>query len=1570
MAARRIDSQTAFLLGSSDLALHRRADGAIETLPDNLLANASMSELDGSGTPLGFDLEWALERVVSYHVNASRPGTAAKPPRLKEVVRQTTAAVPLEEGSWTMEEPHVAGMKARHTSGIIPPAPTLEAVGNGSRGFRGGTYGWAWGVSTRFGPTTTTAVRPFTLLDGEIPAFPVPDMVRMPGVITWDLYMTRRNGGAATLALQRRVPVSQIRSETHRLPGPWRNRGRPPAANRSGVGIPGRPGDRAARLVDSGHNMPAGKWQHAVQLELDGGTSMLSPWGPAEKVVPSTVRVKVPGPDPADGSTSSDPPEDQGNEIRNPETREETDEPVFHWEKRDLPYKKNTSMKLRKPIYLRGKRGRGLRYTYWLRHESLSGTVTTYRVVRPGSRRGAGAYFDVPSMEVSCELPDSEATGTTSAGKRKAPRFALVQEDVPTEDTTIVEAPDPTSQPDEPTRTGQQVPAAGRYLFTVQGVLEGGGLTRPSPRGLDSSNNDYLDITTSQMPKVNLPSTLNKLKNAEFSRLDVTGKPEDWAPVNTATTQPGYYRAEGGVLTLGVTASTDVAPRLESARIPHDPESPVDLVAGTVGLNRVTAGTARVTLRQLDESGAGLGALTLVDLGSAAEVPFSGRQTLDPATASVVLVLQLAGTTVNAEAYFKNLRVLGLPVDVRYVDYGEDGATFDTQADTPLPGQSFIAVAPAPESEQPAVEEQAPYSVVGFEGGLWPASWVEVAGGAQNAIEAAAAIHEALGQRTQDTGSTNALYHRYLDVLPLGADGSSLGNRHLRRFVQLPTRGYIASDPILDQNGQILAIWRNYWNGALTLVWWTGKDYAEANITPAYAGDVLDREIVVSGAGTRNATVSASVGKNGARREVALSRFGLDWRGRSATRAVAGVTNASDRLAKWNLHLDQIAVTENGDVLDREKPKAPAGFVPPPPDRPLKPAVPTWSAKTVRTTGQEIVPTISNGHRYSAQNAGTTGPNEPTFPTAAGQSVRDNAGLAPVPDATAVSLGAAYLKPGGTLEDAEWYEVTTAGTTAAAGAHPAYPTIDGATIKDRPNQAQVDTVEITAVNATAYSVTIDGTAVSYTSDVDATEGEIAIGLVAAINNDATLSPKVTAQTSALATDAAASFTVTADVAGTAFTMSVGANLTATTTTPNIFGAVLTTRKTIVWQEAGGLYRTFDYAGRKLSQIYALVAPGAADDEGIAVDVLDEPIPVRPGVSYTLSTFSRSVPFSTGPYGARTSVLRVWAESEDASNEPYVAATIPLSPQWTEEDSYGVITVEPDYHHLRPELVFYDGVHVLQELLLPMGALTVFADRDAKRQGGRAASGTGEWVFDLRPEAYELGINPGVWVSEFGVKESPAPDDGIGTLTTTFTTSADRIDWLPYSASTDLPLRYLRMSLSLTGEASAASLYARTWMPVGVLLRPDGTHFPGVAYISMLSPSPYPDVEVSRIGGRLRLTVKSDSIERIEDQKIAVAVSTEEARREVQYLSSIGPLVAEIPHAMGTVAGQSMRLLFDGRLALEVGEVPSRIEQNVGRVLYAGGTADYAEVVEMAPMQAPMRLVDFGTPVLAPAVVGA
>lgn len=89
---------------------------------------------------------------------------------------------------------------------------------------------------------------------------------------------------------------------------------------------------------------------------------------------------------------------------------------------------------------------------------------------------------------------------------------------------------------------------------------------------------------------------------------------------------------------------------------------------------------------------------------------------------------------------------------------------------------------------------------------------------------------------------------------------------------------------------------------------------------------------------------------------------------------------------------------------------------------------------------------------------------------------------------------------------------------------------------------QVATISnVVAINNTIYTVTINSTVITYISDATASAAEIITGLVNAIN----LNP-----VPVTAAEAGNTFTLSADVVGTAFTASINGNMTLTATVPN------------------------------------------------------------------------------------------------------------------------------------------------------------------------------------------------------------------------------------------------------------------------------------------------------------------------------------------------------------------------------------------------------------------------------------
>lgn len=376
---------------------------------------------------------------------------------------------------------------------------------------------------------------------------------------------------------------------------------------------------------------------------------------------------------------------------------------------------------------------------------------------------------------------------------------------------------------------------------------------------------------------------------------------------------------------------------------------------------------------------------------------------------------------------------------------------------------------------------------------------------------------------------------------------------------------------------------------------------------------------------------------------------------------------------------------------------------------------------------------------------------------------------------------------------------------------------------------------------------------------------------------------------------------------------------------------------------GAGYRIFEPdVDEKIRQLRAFVEPGAATPEDPAViPLLEDPVNVRPGLSYTIGAFLRYSVFDelTSPG------LRVWLESTE-DEEPILAADIPMTGErgfhpTGEEDDFDTFTVplSGGYTKARVEMVLLPGFYVMQEPLFTQGSFSLFADRDARRGYGRAVATQAEFILDSYPEAYDTTLenSPGqrIFWSELGVKEVPK-DPPTGTLDVNFSTSSDLLSWAPYSTPRDTPLRYLRAILNLSGDGregpEIADVFLRTWQEEGALLRKDGSQFPGGATVSvLLYETEYPDIEALNVGGHHQSTPTTEDISRI--YEIHIKAFTEAALREIEALSLQDEMLLEIPGAGGLFAGKSYRVRMREQARFETEDVPPVLVDGYKR-LYA------------------------------------
>jgi hypothetical protein len=509
---------------------------------------------------------------------------------------------------------------------------------------------------------------------------------------------------------------------------------------------------------------------------------------------------------------------------------------------------------------------------------------------------------------------------------------------------TQIESPDPTSAPDAPIIGGQEVLPAGRYIATVQGVTEAGAITRQSDLARADNGDPFIDITTTTMPKVYLPQTVNLIKNAEGSTLDVNGKAEDWTLAGVST--PSYFRPRpGGGFDLGATSSTANAARGMARRILVSDDQPFT-IAGDIGVWRLSAGGGliRVVLRCYDVDDAPLTVLVAGSLNAIGDIKFKAQYgpggTPWPAGTSYVVpevALNNGASNVSVEGYVTNLRAFPYPEDIGKVALSGHFGDFDPPADAPAPSGSFMAVGlpPSPGAGAEPPEPEAPAAYTGFEGSAPGTGWSL---GGTLAPTYVAGLHEATSIRFNDSSKT-LKQHGWVETTVASLEDETAYFRGLYVFDTLPSAGRtrfhahydvgaLTFGVNVDSKGQIVLEYTNA----------TGKITLKTLTTKVTAGQLIDLETVfIPGA---SGLLELYVGLGGARRTRAAT---IPWNlnGRNANRLIAGFISHSDSTSRPTIRMDQLVGTPRGDVPHREQPPAPvSGYTPAPVDRPFDAAVP------------------------------------------------------------------------------------------------------------------------------------------------------------------------------------------------------------------------------------------------------------------------------------------------------------------------------------------------------------------------------------------------------------------------------------------------------------------------------------------------------------------------------------------------------------------------------------------------------------------------------------------------------
>lgn len=693
---------------------------------------------------------------------------------------------------------------------------------------------------------------------------------------------------------------------------------------------------------------------------------------------------------------------------------EEPAEPQYKWvtKTRTLPYKKNAGFVCTVP---KAARVEGINYTWGVQYEPLQGGSTiTYRAYPKRSRFGAARFFSGDRREVVTRTKHGRRKvtvepalplvihGYTPEEEPAGLRIGLIQEDAPTEDLSLLPAPDPSAIPDEPQAAGQEQMASGPYFVMVQGVTESGKLTIESePTLINITSTDSANGTTLQVRPV---KTVNLLPNAEGGALGANG-----VPIGLTTAGNGAFPGPvDGVFSVDATGVTQAdAPVWIFPAIPVTPES-VLTVSGYIGATRWVQGAAALVLEQLDDTLASLGEISIGSHAGTGEIPVS--KTIGPAGTPNATTALAAGTSwvklrlrasvgtdaaANLTATFRDLKVLPYLTDVRKVEEGEGVAdNFDPPPITPLEDNSFAAVGIPPSVGTAVVESEPPLDLQNFESGAWGADWTRVRSPASGATTAAIVTTAAgsplpVGKSwriSDDTVGAGAV----IDSQKTFTSMDSMAIRILLWAERLPTYGdLVVCSMVAEDLRDVIQILLTKGGNLVARCYTSSGSYSDMTIAVGIVdGTLIDVEAIAAGGGTTNGRLSVSVGLNGAKRG-SPKTYNTSMVGRLINKVRVGGYNENDSRAKWTLSFDNIVVTKKGDILTRETPVLPASLTPPTPDRPSR-VYTQWTANAARLTGDERVPVTSNGHYYTAITDGTTGGAQPVWPTTPGATVADN----------------------------------------------------------------------------------------------------------------------------------------------------------------------------------------------------------------------------------------------------------------------------------------------------------------------------------------------------------------------------------------------------------------------------------------------------------------------------------------------------------------------------------------------------------------------------------------------------
>lgn len=178
-------------------------------------------------------------------------------------------------------------------------------------------------------------------------------------------------------------------------------------------------------------------------------------------------------------------------------------------------------------------------------------------------------------------------------------------------------------------------------------------------------------------------------------------------------------------------------------------------------------------------------------------------------------------------------------------------------------------------------------------------------------VNSAGAINGTRGLRVRKSAATAAAVNKYIDYS--APSGASLATKWDIRLTSIPADQTMMLGQIISDTNQEMARLQLATNGNLVAVTKTSGDIlSSVNIGFGIeSGDRISVEFFVEGAGTTTGSLKCRVGVNNNTRIETMLVSSIDWTGRLAARARAGVVGGDIAANTWVVDFDNLVVSRN-----------------------------------------------------------------------------------------------------------------------------------------------------------------------------------------------------------------------------------------------------------------------------------------------------------------------------------------------------------------------------------------------------------------------------------------------------------------------------------------------------------------------------------------------------------------------------------------------------------------------------------------------------------------------------------